>query len=84
MDESDVDQFRAVAAEWLSTARKHAPRDYGAICPPDLIDAGIEWQRRLFDAGYAGIHWPVEFGGRGLSTAHQAAWIEECALAGVL
>jgi len=83
MDEPDVDEFRAVAAEWIHTARSHAPRDYGAICPPDLIGAGIEWQRLLFDAGYAGIHWPAEFGGRGLSSAHQAAWIEECALAGV-
>ena len=23
------------------------------------------WQRRLFDAGYAGISWPREYGGRG-------------------
>ena len=23
------------------------------------------WQRRLFDAGYAGINWPKEYGGRG-------------------
>jgi len=83
MDESAVDDFRAGAADWLRANRDHAPRDYGAICPPDLIDAGIDWQRRLFAAGYAGIHWPIEFGGRGLTTAHQAAWIEECALAGV-
>ena len=83
MDEIAVDEFRASAAEWIHAARGHAPRDYGAICPPDLIGAGIEWQRLLFDAGYAGIHWPTEFGGRGLSVAHQAAWIEECALAGV-
>jgi len=83
MDEPAVDDFRAGAAEWLRANRDHAPRDYGAICPPDLIDAGIAWQRRVFAAGYAGIHWPIEFGGRGLTGAHQAAWIEECALAGV-
>jgi alkylation response protein AidB-like acyl-CoA dehydrogenase len=83
MDEPDVDDFRRVAAEWLNHNREHAPRDYGAICPPDLIDAGVAWQGRIFGAGYAGIHWPTGFGGRGLSIAHQAAWIEECALAGV-
>ena len=79
----DVEQFRSEAAAWLSDNRQHAPRDYGAICPPDLVEQGIAWQQRLFAAGYAGIHWPVEHGGRGLSIQHQAAWIEQCALAAV-
>ena len=78
-----ADEFRASAMEWIISNKPTAPRDYGAICPPDLIAAGIEWQRRIFDAGFAGIHWPVEFGGRGLGAAHQAAWIEECARGGV-
>ena len=33
--------------------------------------------------GYAGIHWPTEFGGRGLSIEHNRAWLLECARAGV-
>jgi alkylation response protein AidB-like acyl-CoA dehydrogenase len=81
--EISVDDFRNGAAAWLATYADGAPRDYGAICPPDLIGAGIEWQQRLFAADYAGIHWPVEHGGRGLTVAHQAAWIEQCALAAV-
>ena len=76
----DVEAFREEATVWLSANRQHAPRDYGAICPPDLIRSGIAWQQRLFAAGFAGIHWPVEHGGRGLSAAHQAAWIEQCAI----
>ncbi|MCU1401160.1 MAG: putative acyl-CoA dehydrogenase [Acidimicrobiales bacterium] len=79
----DVEQFRAEAASWLDANRQHAPRDYGAICPPELIEPAVAWQRRLFAAGFAGIHWPVEHGGRGLTAAHQAAWIESCAVAGV-
>ena len=79
----DVAGFRAAAVTWLATNRHHAPRDYGAICPPDLIEAAVAWQQRLFAAGFAGIHWPVEHGGRGLTAAHQAAWIESCALASV-
>ena len=71
------------AREWLDANRGVAPPDYGAICPPELIDAGVAWQRRLLEAGYAGIHWPVEHGGRGLSEDHQAAWLVECARAGV-
>jgi alkylation response protein AidB-like acyl-CoA dehydrogenase len=79
----DVETFQAEAKAWLAANRRHAPRDYGAICPPDLVDAGVAWHRRLYDAGYTGIHWPTEHGGRGLTAAHNAAWMYECALAGV-
>jgi alkylation response protein AidB-like acyl-CoA dehydrogenase len=78
-----VDDFQTTARSWLAANRADAPRDYGAICPPDLIDAGLAWQRRLHAAGYAGIHWPTEHGGQGLTAAHNAAWMFECAQAGV-
>ncbi len=80
---TDVAAFRADAAEWLAAHRAEAPRDYGAILPPELADAGRQWQRRLYDAGFAGIGWPIEFGGQGLTPEHSAAWITECALAQV-
>jgi alkylation response protein AidB-like acyl-CoA dehydrogenase len=78
-----VEEFRAGAAAWLCDHASQAPRDYGAICPPDSIGHAIEWQRTIHDAGYAGIHWPVEHGGRGLTAEHNAMWQYECALAGV-
>ena len=78
-----VEEFANEARSWLSANAHRAPRDYGAICPPDLVERGLDWQRHLFASGYAGIHWPIEFGGRGLSPAHQAQWLYECALAGV-
>ncbi|MEP1124127.1 MAG: acyl-CoA dehydrogenase family protein [Ilumatobacter sp.] len=80
---ASVDSFQADAADWLAEHAASAPPDYGAICPPELIETGIEWQRSLRDAGYAGIHWPTEHGGRGLSIEHNAAWMLECARAGV-
>ena len=79
----DVESFRSGAARWIDQHRAEAPRDYGAILPPDLADAGRRWQRTLFDAGYAGVHWPAEFGGAGLTAEHASAWITECALAQV-
>jgi alkylation response protein AidB-like acyl-CoA dehydrogenase len=82
-EQIDVETFQAGAREWLAANRASAPRDYGAICPPDLVDDAVAWQRRLYEAGYAGIHWPVDHGGRGLTPAHQAAWLEECARAAV-
>jgi len=78
-----VDAFQAEARDWLAANRHDAPRDYGAICPPDLIQQGIAWQRKIHAAGFAGIHWPVEHGGRGLTPEHNSAWMLECALAGV-
>ena len=83
MAEETLVQFRGRVAAWLESNRQHAPRDYGAICPPDLIDAGIAWQKRINEAGFAGLHWPVEFGGQGLTPKHHGVWVEECARAGV-
>ena len=39
------------------------------------------WQRRLFDAGYAGVDWPAEHGGRGASPTEQLIFLEETAAA---
>lgn len=83
MTELTVDAFQHQAREWLAANRQHAPRDYGAICPPDLVEHGLAWHRRVHEAGFAGIHWPTEYGGRGLTPAHNAAWQHECAVAGV-
>lgn len=78
-----VEDFALETQQWLSENRHLAPRDYGAICPPDVVEQGLAWQQHLFASGKAGIHWPVEFGGQGLTAAHQAQWLYECALVGV-
>ena len=78
-----VDDFQTAAREWLAVHASSAPRDYGAICPPDLVERGLAWHRLLHSEGWAGIHWPEECGGRGLTASHNAAWQYECAVAGV-
>ncbi|HEV2998482.1 MAG TPA: acyl-CoA dehydrogenase family protein, partial [Solirubrobacteraceae bacterium] len=35
------------------------------------------WQRRLYDAGWAAPHWPVEYGGRGATLTESAIYFEE-------
>lgn len=35
------------------------------------------WQRTLFEAGYAGINWPCEFGGRGATPTEHLIFLEE-------
>ena len=39
----------------------------------------MAWQRKMFDAGWAGINWPKEYGGRGASLMEQLIWYEEYA-----
>src|SRR5919202_590113 len=42
---------------------------------------GREWSRKLYDAGYIGLTWPEEYGGRGAPYSHQAIFLEEMARA---
>jgi alkylation response protein AidB-like acyl-CoA dehydrogenase len=48
---------------------------------PDGEEAKFEfrraWQRKLHDAGWAGISWPKEYGGRGATLIEQAIFSEE-------
>ncbi len=74
-------EFRLELRAWLAeSVRAHGP------APPHEDFAAwrhfvTAWQRRLFDAGYAGIHWPKAFGGREASLAQQLVYHEECARA---
>ncbi len=74
--------FRKEVRAWLDDA---VPA-YGPPPPPGdwavrrAYDTG--WQRRLHDAGYAGLQWPVEYGGRGLPASQQLVFLEEYAAAG--
>jgi alkylation response protein AidB-like acyl-CoA dehydrogenase len=53
--------------------------------PPRPTDAGEraefewrrDWQRRLYDAGWAAPSWPAEYGGRGATPAESAIYFEE-------
>jgi alkylation response protein AidB-like acyl-CoA dehydrogenase len=73
--------FRAEVRAWLET---EVPK-HGSPPPPGDWPArrayDTAWQRKLFDAGYAGLHWPVEFGGQGLPVTQQLVYLEEYARA---
>ncbi len=61
--------------------------EYGVGFPPQFDDLADEveylrgWQRKLADAGFVGMTWPVEFGGRAASPLHQYILQEELARA---
>ena len=48
---------------------------------PELFARLRTWQRTMYDAGYVGIHWPPEFGGRGASLVEQIILFQEMARA---
>lgn len=72
--------FRAEVREWLQanvpTEDAGAERDFASMRAFDTA-----WQRRQFEGGWAGIAWPREYGGRGLSPVEQLIWYEEYARA---
>ncbi len=80
-----VDALRRDAVEFVAAAIDDdaACPAFGAIMPPGLFERARRWQHLCYEAGFAGIDWPAEFGGRGLSADHARAWNEECARAGV-
>ena len=41
-----------------------------------------DWQRKLHEGGWAGVHWPTEYGGRGASLTETAIFFEELGKAG--
>ena len=80
-----IREFREEARTWLS---ENVPRDERPEDGPDLKNRDAirawdaEWQRRQYDGGWAGVDWPKEYGGRGLSLVQQIVWYEELVRAG--
>jgi len=73
--------FRAELRAWLAEAvPRHGP-DPGNVDWPTRRAYDTAWQATLHDAGYAGLHWPVEHGGRGASATRQLVYLEEYARA---
>lgn len=72
-----IEQFRQEARDWLVKA--------SIPTIPEGNDARFDtlraWQRQLHAAGWLGLTWPVDSGGRGLTALHQAVFNQELARA---
>jgi alkylation response protein AidB-like acyl-CoA dehydrogenase len=71
--------FRRELREWLESNR---PGDE----PTDVAAQRawlVTWHRRLHDAGYTGLSWPTQAGGRGMGPIEEAIFVQECERAGV-
>ena len=78
MSEQSVTDFRNRARAWLAeNAPRRAAADEEAEPARADLAAQKEFQARLFDAGFAGLTWPTEYGGQGLTNAEQIAFGQE-------
>jgi acyl-CoA dehydrogenase len=91
-DSSHEARFRSEARHWLEA---NAPRDLLPILrsvtfgdsileTPEMIAASKAWQKKKQESGWACIHWPKEYGGRGASPMERLIWQEEEGLYGLL
>ena len=80
------ESFRKELCDWLAT---HLPSD---LCLDDAADDRVAsdretferrraWQKTMHAAGWVGISWPKEYGGRGAGLIERVIWEEEYAAA---
>jgi alkylation response protein AidB-like acyl-CoA dehydrogenase len=83
---ADQDAFRREFREWLAA---HLPAD---LCLDDPADDRVAsdretferrraWQKTMHAAGWVGINWPAEYGGRGAGLIERVIYEEEYATA---
>jgi alkylation response protein AidB-like acyl-CoA dehydrogenase len=75
---TSLSEFREELRSWL---REHPPPEIDVAATVGDADALRAWQGALAAGRWVGIHWPVEYGGRGASPAQVAAYNEELAWA---
>src|SRR6516165_10213413 len=78
--------FRAEAKAWIVA---NAPRQYEEelrkaslgrvkLEGVNILDVAKAWQKKKkADAGWACLHWPKEYGGRGASPIERVIWSQE-------
>ena len=70
--------FRAELRAWLDATLATLPPEPARDDWPARVAYDTDWQKRLFDAGYAGMSWPKEYGGRDAPPSEQLIFLEEC------
>jgi alkylation response protein AidB-like acyl-CoA dehydrogenase len=73
--------YRAELRAWLHDALASLPGPEPATLE-ERLDYWRPFQRRLFEAGYAGLSWPRAYGGQDASLVQQAIFLEEYDRAG--
>lgn len=72
----DLDAFREEVRDWVT---KNKPADPGFLLPQSFMEVGTDqqfeflkaWQNKVYEAGYLGMAWPKDYGGRGMPQVYQ-------------
>ena len=78
-------EFRATARKWVEA---NAPKEFEAelsksslgrirLEKEDIVDVGKAWQKKKAEGGWACLHWPKEYGGRGATPIEKVIWQQE-------
>lgn len=81
----EEEAFRATIHNWLATTSAEVfGRGDNSGSPANLASGDdrrwsrmLEYHRRLYEAGYAALHWPKEYGGGGATLMEQAIYQDE-------
>src|SRR6201982_3999265 len=77
--------FRAEARKWIDA---NAPKELEAelsksslgrirLAKHDMVEVGKAWQKKKAEGGWACLHWPKEYGGRGATPIEKVIWQQE-------
>ncbi|MFD9218577.1 acyl-CoA dehydrogenase [Streptomyces sp. NPDC060064] len=78
----EEEDFRARLRSWLALSLPKLPPKPDPLDWPGRRSYDTAWQRMLYDAGYAGLHWPVDAGGQGATPTQHLIYLEETERAG--
>ena len=73
--------FRQELRAWLDANPPdgYDPETFELIDQEDRFRIKFDWQKKLHAAGWVGIHWPQEYGGRGATIMEQTIYQQELA-----
>src|SRR5258707_15826758 len=85
-------EFRSIARTWVAA---NAPKEFEAelsksslgrirLQNHDIVEVGKAWQKKKADGGWACLHWPKEYGGRGATPLERVVWQQEEGIYGQL
>lgn len=76
-DSPEQAKFRADVRQWLEANATPASNDRKSGDQSERYEQAKRWYKKVYDAGYACLTWPKEYGGAGLSQIHSVIWSQE-------
>ena len=77
-DNQEQANFRKKCREWLEkNAKPKTGMEKNEFANINYLQAAKDWQKKKYDAGWAMLHWPKEYGGIAASAIERIIWSEE-------